>query len=500
MMSIKPRKNGFSLVPAEEERNDETLKQEIGEVSSVSTSFTDKIKQQLPIAPPIVPIKPPPLMGMNFPNGEYHPDFMFCGACVTCEEPDGSSEAEMGGVKQLEAYLKQEDTMDASTVSNTTLLETKLQVRSTSFHSSQILMIKSLLQPLSGVANVTVDGEKQLVTVQHDASLSDKRVLDALNSIGHSATLQDQSSACSIEVRSQFFVAGICCTSEVPTVRRILRPVPGVSRIQINITTKVVHVCHDSLLISAQQISSILTNQGFPSQIRRDGQAQANPKLYAPLQGQTTLLVNSDISNDERPVIEQSLLKLKGIFKVELDFQEKLIFIDHDVYEVSSEQIVEQLRSRFDCRVMTAGEQSINDVTVAILDQIGRSKYVESTLLVERLRLYSMEGIKNAIFHTYIQKEVRAIYPNISSETIKIEHDPSMVSIMDIVKTLEESDITAAVTLDGRTMNLYLPTEEDNSPQNLWDEDVSSVLKVHFNVWLSGGFWVLSMLSYKGEL
>ena len=38
-------------------------------------------------------------------------------------------------------------------------------------------------------------------------------------------------------VRSQFFVRGICCASEVPTIKGIVKPMHGVSKLNINITT-----------------------------------------------------------------------------------------------------------------------------------------------------------------------------------------------------------------------------------------------------------------------
>lgn len=65
--------------------------------------------------------------------------------------------------------------------------------------------------------------------------------------------------------RSIFDVQGICCASEVPAIRRIIKPLFGVVSHQINFIAKTVTVKHDANLISADQISAALTQGGFPA-------------------------------------------------------------------------------------------------------------------------------------------------------------------------------------------------------------------------------------------
>ena len=51
--------------------------------------------------------------------------------------------------------------------------------------------------------------------------------------------------------RSQFFVKGICCASEVPQVESILRPVEGVVEVSVNPTTRTGEFdCGNSFLTS----------------------------------------------------------------------------------------------------------------------------------------------------------------------------------------------------------------------------------------------------------
>jgi copper chaperone CopZ len=493
----KINRNGFSLVPGDD--NDEPQQQHIEQV--VPPRSRSAGRQSLAsMTPPIMP--PPPPLGSSAQGGVYPPDFMYCGICVSCHEPD-SIEIQLGGGKKLQRYLSKDDSVSSSTASTIAFLETRFQLRNSTLNPSESLVIQSILQPLPGVSNVSVDCKHQCIEVEHDASMNNEIVLNALESSGHSAFIQASVSSSSGEeqwVRSQFYVSGICCTTEVPVVKRILRTVAGVSKLQINITTKIVHVQHDVFVTSAQKIAQKLSSEGFPTQIQRDGHAQSQAKHEALHQGQTTLIINGDVSEQDRPIIEHKLSQLEGVIKIGLNVTERLILIDHDVYQVSSGQFVKQLQPSFECDVITAGEKLVNDDTARTLDGIMRSRYVESTIAVERLDSHGAKNIENAIFQTYIHNEVRAIYPNVISETIKIEHDPNCVSIEEVVDILARYDSKAVVTLDGAVLNLYLPAESDYPSQHMAEQDETSLIKIHLNVWLSGVFWVLSMLSYKQGL
>ena len=45
-------------------------------------------------------------------------------------------------------------------------------------------------------------------------------------------------------------VAGICCPSEVPLIRKLIEPLPGVHEVLVNVTAKTVTVHHDPALTS----------------------------------------------------------------------------------------------------------------------------------------------------------------------------------------------------------------------------------------------------------
>jgi copper chaperone CopZ len=75
--------------------------------------------------------------------------------------------------------------------------------------------------------------------------------------------------------RTVLCVEGICCASEVPIVRSILEPLKGVGQVKVNPTTKLVYVTHSPDLITSHQLSSALTHEGFPSEIRVNAKAMS---------------------------------------------------------------------------------------------------------------------------------------------------------------------------------------------------------------------------------
>jgi len=54
--------------------------------------------------------------------------------------------------------------------------------------------------------------------------------------------------------KSYFDVLGLCCSSEVPLIERILRPLEGVVEVSVIVPSRTVIVLHDTLLISQLQI------------------------------------------------------------------------------------------------------------------------------------------------------------------------------------------------------------------------------------------------------
>lgn len=462
--------------------------------------------------------RPPPISAYNLKGDElptlspamlvdpstgasYHPDFMFCGACMNDKENGGR------GPSSGKAHSSDlDDSSSDSESSSTDSLENMNALLQTTFrlgemqqprerqqqdHHNEELVLRSLIRAIPGVRKVFIPATydtthtrrsssvlySENTVVHHDASVLTGTIRHAFESAGYSASvlkrtsiagtagaasrfstdLEEGSSSRNVDgnqtvcwVRSAFDVQGICCSSETPAIRRIVKPLFGVANVNVNLTTKVVHVQHNCVQIKASQIAEALTEQGFPAEVRRDGAASAQFTINN---------ANCDSNSDNNEE-----MKLKSLAET--------------------------------------------------LDRIGKSPFVESTLIVEGLRPDQVHLIEKAVSDSFIRVQVRAVYPSSISETIKVEHNPDLVSIADIRDFLRREATnengssrfpsTVEVYIDGADTNLYLPAASDYLDKPVVYRDDGGVFswmkKHHINVVLSGLFWILSMVSIVHRL
>ncbi|XP_038983773.1 cadmium/zinc-transporting ATPase HMA2 isoform X2 [Phoenix dactylifera] len=71
--------------------------------------------------------------------------------------------------------------------------------------------------------------------------------------------------------KSYFDVLGLCCSSEVPLIEKILMPLDGIHKVSVIVPSKTVIVVHDSLLISQLQIVRALNQARLEATIRAYG-------------------------------------------------------------------------------------------------------------------------------------------------------------------------------------------------------------------------------------
>ncbi|KAL3920381.1 MAG: hypothetical protein SGILL_003293 [Bacillariaceae sp.] len=498
---------------------------------------------------PVSPAPPPPILPYA-PGATFHPDFMFCGACTECHEADtaaGPGEEKTGQIHLDELLTnssnrrisESNDSDEEDYATGDSTIQTTFHLRQSIHKPSHKLVVQSLLTPFPGVKKVSIpkdDNQQQFSTVivDHDASVSTESILKTLNSAGYPAVVQQKiertSSSVGISssgttsnnhqqqdpenpssenwVRSAFYVQGICCASEIPAVRKIVKPLPGVSKLNINLTTKIVHVQHNISRIEANQIASALSFQGFPTQIQKDGAHMAHAKQQAlsseATNGRSMLHAQGILQERDVEEIESTLNALIGVTKVKVNVAEGVIHVDHDVSKVSSNHIASYLTKQLPhipCSVVVAAERAAGDAAAAALDSIGRSRYVESTFHFEALQAYHIPQVEKAISKNFIRAQVRAMYPSVPSETVKVEHDPKIASADDICHAFRNlhtnGDLPhARISVDGADANLYLPLQEDYPENHVQHGEEPSLFKIHANVWLSGIFWVLSMISY----
>ncbi|KAL6521276.1 Cadmium/zinc-transporting ATPase hma2 [Orobanche gracilis] len=82
--------------------------------------------------------------------------------------------------------------------------------------------------------------------------------------------------------KSYFDVLGLCCSSEVPLIEKILNSLDGVKDFSVLVPTKTVIVVHDSLIISQIQIVKALNQARLEANIRAYGEQSYKNKWPSP--------------------------------------------------------------------------------------------------------------------------------------------------------------------------------------------------------------------------
>lgn len=82
--------------------------------------------------------------------------------------------------------------------------------------------------------------------------------------------------------KSYFDVLGLCCSSEIPLIEKILKPLEGVVEVSVIVPSRTVIVVHDPLLISQHQIVKALNQARLEANVRVIGKANYRGKWPSP--------------------------------------------------------------------------------------------------------------------------------------------------------------------------------------------------------------------------
>jgi len=411
----------------------------------------------------------------------------------------------------------------------------------------QILVINSILEPLPGVIRLVTKLSDRTVSVDHDPLIvGADRLVSSLREMGYDATISRDGALDFVEssnptgvCRSTLYVEGICCASEVPAVKAIVKSLgSGVVRVAINITTRTVYVDHDPFRVPADMLAAALNSERFGAKVRKDGAIGSEQKLKpVEIQGSkgrsafTVRIPNGRgdtnvLSEDDVKPLQTIISAVSGVSKIGVNVRDGIVYVDHDTLLTSAEDIKRALeRGRYVVVIRVdavaelkrlAGDRegkgssvdlSSGENAMASLG-IRKSTFVESTLyLPSMITLDSVRRLEKTMRRNYVKAQVRAFYPHIPSRTLKVEHDPTddlnAVSAPDLVRLLRMSGFDeASVVVDGAVENLALPEmdyDETIEERGGMTEDASATSTwiggLHFNVILSGICWFVSMLS-----
>ncbi|XP_021724992.1 cadmium/zinc-transporting ATPase HMA3-like isoform X1 [Chenopodium quinoa] len=105
--------------------------------------------------------------------------------------------------------------------------------------------------------------------------------MDKSSKGGEKSDVNKEKRGCNIE-KSYFDVLGLCCSSEVPLIEKILKPLEGVVEVSVIVPSRTVIVVHDILLISQHQIVKALNQARLEANVRVIGKASYRGKWPSP--------------------------------------------------------------------------------------------------------------------------------------------------------------------------------------------------------------------------
>lgn len=289
--------------------------------------------------------------------------------------------------------------------------------------------------------------------------------------------------------RSELFVEKICCASEIPAIESILKPLPGISEVKVNPTTKAVYIIHDHTKTSASDAADALNKEKFGAKIRKDGGTISKPSV-----SRSELYVEKICCASEIPAIESILKTLPGISEIKVNPTTKSVYIIHDYTVTSANDASDALnKEKFGAKIR-------NDGGAISKASEGRSElFVESTLLLTGVFDSNLltQMLKKK-FAKYSKKQVKNYEIVFASKTLQIDHNPNLVKIKQLLFDLQDSvsnDINVTVLRDGELEGLWIISKDEDS------EDAPEVHSASLKpaVFMSGVFWIISLFSLIRE-
>ena len=252
--------------------------------------------------------------------------------------------------------------------------------------ASEIPAVRSIIEPMAGVTKVSVNVPNKTVYVEHNVYQSSaSTIMDALNKDhfganivkdGHDIVKQKQQNLLAFtgrtanngsnigtgtKGRSELLVKEICCASEIPAVRSIIEPLPGVTKVSVNVPNRTVYIDHDTIVASAQSFADALNKDSFGASVVKDA-AQASGMLtladlavpsivtsvllfdesLEPVKEMKELLESTYKNPDPQ---EKQQLQLKS-FQID-DLHGKIV-LQHNPSVLSAQQVIDLLSAKLD--------------------------------------------------------------------------------------------------------------------------------------------------------
>ena len=156
--------------------------------------------------------------------------------------------------------------------------------------------------------------------------------------------------------------SNMCCASEVPPIKQVCESLSGVTKVTVNVTSKLTYVYHDYEVLTASTIVDALNYAGFGATLKKDARPKALPPISP--QGKTTGKSSFAIANmccaSEVPPILQILEPLPGVTSVKCNVTAKVVYVEHDFTVITADKMANELnKDGFGATVKKAAGKSV---------------------------------------------------------------------------------------------------------------------------------------------
>ena len=190
-------------------------------------------------------------------------------------------------------------------------------------------------------------------------------------------------------------------------------------------------------------------------------------------------------------MINGILEPLEGVEKVSINVPNKTVYVEHTFALISASVIKETLdKEKFDARIEKDAGAEVFNARATIM-----SKYVESTFLIESaFGQEKADLVQPMLREQYSKEHVSHAEAHVPSRTIKVDHNPQLVSAETLVsffKTHGTNPMNVSIIADGFKEGIWSAGDDADHV-----EEERTGLQWH--IILSGIFWITSMLHFIG--
>ena len=360
--------------------------------------------------------------------------------------------------------------------------------------ASEIPQLRSIVEPIPGVAKVTVNTPAKMVYVNHDTLISSAQdIADALNKERFGAKIIKDAAANGhvhvssnsntvAEGRSQFHVQEICCASEIPQIKSIVEPIPGVTEVTVNTPAKMVYVTHDTFISSAQDIANALNAQRFGAEIVKDANKEARNQNGLPTHVRSQFHVKEICCASEIPRVKSIVEPIPGVTEVAVNTPAKMVYVKHDALVSSAQDIANALNGeRFGADIVKDGGAA------------RKTRSVKSVLSFQGREAATAE-LEDFLSSSFDNHQMVSFVVDIPAKEIVVMHDPFLLSAEQIQLALwERTGMQTVVTIDGAKAFPNIQNEHEQVMEENFVETMPRPAVI-----ASGILWFLSLLSVIG--